>query len=488
MPADALALQGSDDPLATTDPMERSLVQSFQEGQRETAASQKQKHELLDPQIQELRRDIDTRSRIGSRVPKDKETPEPPNPQLMMQEAGTWVAAATVMGALAGALTRRSTTNALAAFTGALEGMQQGNQQKFQQNYKFWEAESKKIEADNRAAMEKYDAVLKNKNLDITQKASVIGMQAQQLQDDVVVQASSRKEYTTLLGLLDQRRRQNEQMANSAEYLRQYQAMNQARMGTTPEQIESIAKYETQMAPRGSPQRQAQLTGVNSYLKDQGLPAYDEPKYLRKQRAEAAYGSGPDATKMVATNTAIDHLSTMVDLGKAMQNKDIPAVNALKNAIAQNFGQPWRNDFEYARDVVAKEVSAVLVSGAGTGEERAALGKRLDSASSMPQLLGVVQTAHALMRDRLVNAKAQFVSSKGSPQEFDQMLSQKARELLYTKPALPGQAGPASSPTGSSPTPEAIQHLKANPGLRDFFDQKYGPGSAAKVLGGGNGA
>lgn len=35
----------------------------------------------------------------------------------------------------------------------------------------------------------------------------------------------------------------------------------------------------------------------------------------------------------------------------------------------------------------------------------------------------------------------------------------------------------------SGPPPAAIAYLRANPTLRDQFDQKYGPGSSAQALG-----
>jgi hypothetical protein len=71
--------------------------------------------------------------------------PQPPKAQPLpaapkRNEPGTdesWLMVASVLGAIAGGLTRRHTSNALAAMTGALEGYNEGSKQKFDQNVKI---------------------------------------------------------------------------------------------------------------------------------------------------------------------------------------------------------------------------------------------------------------------------------------------------------------------------------------------------------------
>lgn len=104
------------------------------------------------------------------RAPRMERAPAPPSGNIG-NDAMMWLAAATALGGIAGAMTRRHATNALAAFTGTLEGLKEGNQQKFENNYKTWEAQARQVQQNNDAELAEYKAALQNRDLDERQRS-----------------------------------------------------------------------------------------------------------------------------------------------------------------------------------------------------------------------------------------------------------------------------------------------------------------------------
>jgi hypothetical protein len=129
------------------------------------------------------------------------------------------------------------------------------------------------------------------------------------------------------------------------------------------------------------------------------------------------------------------------------------------------------------------------VIGSGAVFDRAALQAQLTNTRAPAQITGGIKTVEGLMGGRLNSMRHQW-SSVGLPEEeWEAKLTPEAAEAIGPYMGKPkaetdgtqGQAAPKAD-TGGIPD-WAQSALKAHPEKREDFDRKFGPGSAAKVLG-----
>jgi hypothetical protein len=169
-------------------------------------------------------------------------------------------------------------------------------------------------------------------------------------------------------------------------------------------------------------------------------------------KAVKDFGTGPQGVKITAFNTAIDHLDTLYQLGEALKNKDMMALNAAANFFGVQTGQPATTMYNQAARIVGAEISKAIVPGVGTGREREETAKAFNAASSPDQLAGADVVAKQLLGGQLASLEQQYKRTTKREDFAEQLLSpagrkayQGSRSAMKPTDATPAVAAPAAA-------------------------------------------
>ena len=222
-----------------------------------------------------------------------------------------------------------------------------------------------------------------------------------------------------------------------------YTPANQAvNAGTVESTAQMIANGQIPMLNGMSlktPWGQAVVERLNQIKPD--YQAGDQPAI---QRTITAFDTGKQGDAIRSLNVSIEHLDTLGQLGKALNNGDMTSFNKIGNIIASQTGKPAPKNFDAAKQIVAGEIiKAVTASGGGVTDRQEAQ-KDIDMASSPEQLSGVIDTYQALLAGQLGGLKRQYETSTGRA-DFEKKLSPKVREKLGSLVEQQNSAPPATS-------------------------------------------
>jgi len=159
-------------------------------------------------------------------------------------------------------------------------------------------------------------------------------------------------------------------------------------------------------------------------------PEYDASKWAAKVRGEVAFTVGKQADAVRSFGVSIDHLATMEEVGKALENGDVQTLNRLTNLIKREFGYEGPVDFNFAKSIVGGEVSKAIIGQVGALADREEMRTALDTANSPEQLEGVIKTAKKLMAGQLKGYRLQASQFGWTDDEFDKHLSESAKKEL----------------------------------------------------------
>lgn len=408
--------------------------------------------------------------------PKEQKLEAPPNPQDYHKYSQEFLAAAAILGAVAGRFTRAGGTAALNAFSGAIKGWKEGNLQAYEEAMKQWQESTQRTIQNNKIVMDQYKAVLENKKINIDQQMAAIQLIATKYQDKITFDAAAAKNYTMVAQVYEKNQQYTDKMEASAKKIQDAKDRQDEKNHTnakwlaSPEGQAWVAqqppaeqvKYKgfIEQYGQGTP-RSAPAMALRKFIQENPNATAEEVSqfaahYGAEVKATRDFGSGTQGNAIRSFSVALDHLNVAEQLGQALQTGNSQTLNQVRNIAKQQFGWDGAIDFNFAKKIVGDEITkSILGSGAGTGQDREDIQKAFSAANSPEQLAGVIKTAKRLMAGQLHGLKQQYEQTTGQT-NFDTRLSPAARtELENLKPATSGGVPqrPPGVPEGSAYSP-----------------------------------
>ena len=157
-------------------------------------------------------------------------------------------------------------------------------------------------------------------------------------------------------------------------------------------------------------------------------PEYNEATYKDRDSAYRQYASpyGAGGKQIIAFNTVADHLNSIEELSKALENKDTQSVNRISNYLKTEFGVPNVTNFNAAKQFVSGEVVKAITGTAGALKDREEAQRVLDAAQSPKQLQEAIDTTRKLIAGRTKALQREYEQGTGRT-DFDHWLTPSLR-------------------------------------------------------------
>lgn len=349
--------------------------------------------------------------------------------QITPEETQSFVAISTALAALASLATRAPLTSALNAAGAAMEGFHKGALDQANLDLKNFKTQADAAVARNNQQLQQYDAVLKNRNLAMSQKMSMLRVIAAKEQDEIALAQLKSQDLRSFLELqqkrLDGMNRWNEFAAKFHQSAQQHADTLAQKKQAEKDKRDALAGQtlsESQVEPS------AWMFLLTGKMPSLGFGAAQNRVQIisAAQKIGESMGLSPQEQAMLPFNTkaqqhALDFMTKwaagikrseevvnlngqlMLEEAKKLPLSDIQAINKGIVAGMKQFGSPEAQAYanyaitvrnEYARVMSGPMSNAMLHEGATARADEA-----LSGAGSISQL----EAALAAMKKEMAN-------------------------------------------------------------------------------------
>lgn len=351
-----------------------------------------------------------------------------------------------LMGSLA---SRKPLLGAMQAATGVMEGFQSGDKERVERERQIWSDQTTAAVKQNDLELSQYNAILANTKLTQTDKMAQITALATANRDEVTMAQIRSGDFGKLAQLYENR-------AQSAEKLTEAKVRSGEGQGLGEGAVEAAAQryLKTGQLPpnigrgvQGRSDAAAIQNRAAAMATEQGIDVAELPKRWQKFKASQIaiqrFESGKQGDVARSLNVAIDHLSTIDQLAKALKNGDLLLFNRISQTFAEQTGSAVPTNLDAAKAIVGPEIiKAIGIQGGGTGRDRLDAIEKWNRARSPEQLAGVTETIKKLLAGQVRGLRQQYIKSTGLPaKDFDEMMLPETLRQLEGSEARPAAAG-----------------------------------------------
>lgn len=436
-----------------------NLASARQRYQTDLDAQQKD----MQPAIEQYRQ---TASQPLPAVPEPKKAAPAPDQQQFQKDSQGWMTAITALSALVGSRGRARGTGALKAFAAGMNGIQKGNQQAFEDSYKTWRANTDAMMDENKQEMEKYNAILNNRDLteqEAFNEIKMVGfehenklmMDAKDFEQAAAIYESAVKAHFGAQTYIDKMDAKAKEQIAQQEKAKQEQDKRYEEWKQTPRAnliADAVAKglppsyYIKGRGKEGEEQLQFAQDYAMEKHPDLDLAAATED-YKAASSALRSFGNGRQADTVRSFNVAYSHADILNDLATALGNGDVQLINAAKQRFEQEFGNPAPTNFDAVKGIFADEVNKAAVGGAGALGDREQLRANIGRSTSPEQISGAVNVYKNLIVGQMQGMKLQYEQATGR-KDFDRFLLPEVDADLKNKTASHAGGGNVAAPSG----------------------------------------
>jgi hypothetical protein len=202
--------------------------------------------------------------------------------------------------------------------------------------------------------------------------------------------------------------------------------------------LKKVADYE--IDPRTSSikggKREMLLSAVAKYD-----PTYNQNEFGTRAKAMKDFSTGQQGNSIRSFDVAIDHLDTLKKYTEALGSGNSRLVNEYRNKWLEATGSELPTNVQAVAPIVGAEVSKAIIGSNNALADREELRKPLQTANSVPQIMGAISAYQDLMAGQLKGLKKQYEDTTGK-KNFDTRIRENTRNVLTRGGGGGGDARP----------------------------------------------